>query len=132
MKNPKKILLPATSVGAFIIAIIIGGIVIMFNGDNPLIAYGALFEGAFSSLYNIVNTLSSATPLIFTGLGVAVAFKAGIANIGAEGQLYMGAIASAVIAIYLKLPAPLLIAATFIGGVYCWRLICFDTGPAEG
>ena len=92
MKSPKKIMLPATSVGAFIVAIIIGGIVIMLNGDNPLVAYGALFEGAFSSVYNIVNTLSSATPLIFTGLGVAVAFRQALRILEQRGSFIWGAL----------------------------------------
>ena len=74
-----------------------------------------MFAGSFSSVYNIANTLSSATPLLFAGLGVAVAFKAGVANIGAEGQLYMGAIVSAIIGIYCKLPAVLLLPLALLG-----------------
>lgn len=125
MAMTKKMIIPVTSIGSFIAALVIGAIVIALNGDNPLVAYAAMFEASFNGMYNIANTLASATPLIFTGLGVAVAFKAGIANIGAEGQLYMGAITAAVIGIFVKMPAPLLLplalCGSFIsGGLYAY------------
>ena len=122
-KLNKKTLAPITSVLALVAALIIGAVVIALNGDNPIQAYGALFKGAFGSMRNLASTLSSATVLIFTGLGVAVAFRGGMANIGAEGQLYMGAMAAAVVGIFVRLPAVLLIpialAAAFVaGGLY--------------
>jgi general nucleoside transport system permease protein len=119
----KQLLTLMTSVLAVLLAMCVGTIVILINGDNPLLAYKSLFQGSFSNAHYIASTLSTATPLIFTGLGVAVAFKAGVANIGAEGQLYMGAIAAAVVGIYLHLPAVLLIPAALLasfiaGGLY--------------
>lgn len=122
----KKILTPLTSVLALVAALCVGAIVILLNGDSPVLAYGSLLKGSFSNAHYLAATLSSATPLIFTGLGVAVAFKAGMANIGAEGQLYMGAMAAAVVGIYLKLPAPLLLPAallaSFLAGGF-WGMI---------
>ncbi len=119
----KKALAPVTSVLALLAALCIGAAVIALNGDNPAEAYGALLKGSFSSMRYLASTLSSATPLIFTGLGVAVAFKAGMANIGAEGQLYMGGMAAAVVGIYVHAPAGVLIplallAAFAAGGLY--------------
>ncbi len=123
MKIFRKLLLPFISLCAFLVSLVIGTVIILLNGDNPLVAYGALIEGAFNGMSNLAGTLSSATPLIFTGLGVAVAFKGGMANIGAEGQLYMGGMAAALVGVYLPLPGFLLIpvallAAFLAGGLY--------------
>src|SRR4030095_8688986 len=74
---------------------IVGGILILIIGDNPLTTYGLLFGSAFSWPVGIGYTLFIATPLIFTGLAVAVAFRCGMLNIGAEGQLYVAAFATA-------------------------------------
>ncbi len=79
---------------AAVVAIIIGGIVVVSIGFNPLIVYGSLFSGAFGNSVNIGNTLAGSVPLILTGLGIAIAFKAGLFNIGADGQYWVGAIAA--------------------------------------
>jgi simple sugar transport system permease protein len=76
-------------------AIILGGIVIAVVGGNPFAAYSGLFEGAFGSVKAISETTVWATPYIFAGLAVAVAFKGGLFNIGAEGQLALGALGAA-------------------------------------
>lgn len=80
---------------AIILAFFVGAIVIVLNKQNPLIAYAALVRGAFGKPYTLANTLQRAVPLALTGLSVAVAFKAGVWNIGSEGQLYLGAFAAA-------------------------------------
>jgi general nucleoside transport system permease protein len=74
-------------------ALVIGGIIIMLTGYSlveTLDAYRALLQGSVGSLRAISQTLTEATPLIFTGLAVALAFRAGLFNIGGEGQLLMG------------------------------------------
>jgi simple sugar transport system permease protein len=76
-------------------AIVIGGIVIAAVGGNPFAAYLGLFEGSFGSVKALSETAVWASPYIFAGLAVAVAFKGGLFNIGAEGQLALGAVASA-------------------------------------
>ena len=76
-------------------AIIIGGLVIAGVGGNPFAAYSGLFEGAFGSVKALSETAVWASPYIFAGLAVSVAFKGGLFNIGAEGQLALGAVASA-------------------------------------
>jgi simple sugar transport system permease protein len=92
MKILREILWPLLAV---IAAFVVGGIIILLIGDNPLNAYGWLLSSSFGSIKDIGWTLHYATPLIFTGLAVAVAFRCGLLNIGAEGQLYVAAFATA-------------------------------------
>lgn len=82
---------------AIITAIIIGGIIIAVVGGNPFAAYLGLAQGAFGSAKALSETAVWATPYIFAGLAVALAFKGGLFNIGAEGQLAVGAVVSALI-----------------------------------
>jgi ABC-type uncharacterized transport system permease subunit len=92
MKLLRELLFPLIAVVA---AFIVAGILILIIGDNPLEAYRLLFGSAFSWPVGIGYTLFYATPLIFTGLAVMVAFRCGLLNIGAEGQLYVAAFATA-------------------------------------
>ena len=71
------------------------GILIIFLGENPFYIASLFLQGAFGSLSDIGYTLFYATPLLFTGVAVAVGLKGGLFNIGAEGQLYAGAFAAA-------------------------------------
>ena len=79
---------------AIVIAVLIGAVVMLLTGHNPLTAYGALFSGAFGSTVNLSNTMANAIPLILSGLGVAIGFKSGLFNIGAEGQYWIGSMAA--------------------------------------
>ena len=92
MKIVREILSPLIAV---IAAFVVGGIIILVLGDNPLEAYQYLLSNSFGSIKDIGWTLHYATPLIFTGLAVAIAFRCGLLNIGAEGQLYVAAFATA-------------------------------------
>lgn len=95
---------------AILAAFFISGVIILVWGSNPLTAYSSLFSGAFGSPNAVATTLQRLTPLIFTGLAVAWGYRGGFFNIGAEGQLYMGAIAAVWVGITLpNLPAILLI-----------------------
>ena len=80
---------------AILISFAIGAVIILATGNDPIAAYSALVTGAFGSPAAIGRTLINTTPLIFTGLAVAVAFRAGLFNIGGEGQFYIGAITAA-------------------------------------
>src|SRR5881409_1506941 len=91
MKLFREILFPLIAVLA---AFIVGGIVVWIIGDNPFETYKLLIGSAFSWPDGIGYTLFYATPLIFTGLAVAVAFRCGLLNIGAEGQIYVAAFAA--------------------------------------
>ncbi|MFX8608793.1 hypothetical protein ABTM33_19000, partial [Acinetobacter baumannii] len=73
------------------------GFLIAWAGAPVLRAYGQMFQGAAGSLFALTETLARATPLIFTGLAAAIAFRARFWNIGAEGQLYLGAVAATVL-----------------------------------
>lgn len=92
MKSLRELLFPLIAVVA---AFIIGGIIVLAIGDSPIATYRELLGNAFSWPDGIGYTLFYATPLIFTGLAVAVAFRCGLLNIGAEGQLYVAAFATA-------------------------------------
>jgi len=87
-----KALFPLVAVAA---AFLVGSVFVLAIGDNPVEAYALLIGSALWWPDGIGYTLFLATPLIFTGLAVAVAFRAGLLNIGAEGQLYVGAFATA-------------------------------------
>lgn len=78
-------------------AMILGGLIILAAGGNPFLAYMGLFQGAFGTVKAWSETAVWATPYIFAGLAVALAFKGGLFNIGAEGQLAFGAVAAALI-----------------------------------
>jgi simple sugar transport system permease protein len=112
---------------AILFAFIVGAAVLYVTGYSPVDAYTAMTRGAFGDIYGIGQTLMQATPIIFTSIAFLVSYKAGLFNIGAEGQFLMGAIASAVAGIYLEgLPwiihTPLaLIAGMVAGGL--WGLI---------
>ena len=109
---------------AVIIAGLIGAVILIFSGANPVDGYMALFEGAFNGLSNIGRTLEKSTPLIFNGLAVAFALRAGLFNIGAQGQLLFGALFAAAVGFApLGLPpifhAPLaLLTGALAGGFY--------------
>jgi ABC-type uncharacterized transport system permease subunit len=82
---------------AIVTAVILGGLTIKVVGGDPIAAYKGLVQGAFGSPKALSETAVWATPYIFAGLAVAVAFKGGLFNIGAEGQLAFGAVTAALI-----------------------------------
>ena len=104
-----------TSIVALVCAIIVGGVIIAIAGYSPIETYLAMFKGSLGSRKGIVLSLTQATPLIFTGLSFAIAYRVKLVNLGAEGQLYMGAMAAAIVGYSLTgLPAPLHIAITLL------------------
>ena len=98
MKILREIAWPLVAV---IAAFVVGGIIVLLIGDNPFVAFYHMIANSFGSLNDFGYTLFIATPLIFTGLAVAVAFRCGLLNIGAEGQLYVAAFATAWVGIKL-------------------------------
>ncbi len=79
---------------SIVFGLVVGAIVIQLSGRDVLQAYSSLFKGAFIGKTNLELTLLNATPLVFTGLSIALGFRAGLFNIGAEGQVIMGGIAA--------------------------------------
>src|SRR4029079_9834240 len=115
MKLLRELMFPLIAV---IAAFIIGGILILIIGDDPILAYKLLLGSALSWPDGIGYTLVYATPLIFTGLAVLVAFRCGLLNIGAEGQLYVAAFVTAWVGITLgSLPAWVLLPSCFLAAV---------------
>jgi simple sugar transport system permease protein len=110
-------------ISALFFALLVGSLAIRLQGIDPLSAYAAMAERAFGGWRPIANTLKAATPLLLTGLGTAVAFRAGFINVGQEGQLYIGALAAAVIAsTELALPGFAQIALALLAAVVCGAL----------
>lgn len=106
---------------AVILSFLAGGLFILAIGSNPLLVYGQMFRECFGTGYGFAQVLQKTTQLIFTGLAVALAFRVGLFNIGAEGQLYLGAFLVALAGWLMgSLPAvlliPLCILAALIGG----------------
>jgi simple sugar transport system permease protein len=108
--------------GAIGFALAMGGGVFLLVGANPLDAYGVMLEGAFGSPYSVSEVLVKAIPLMLCGLAVAVAARIQIWNVGAEGQLALGGIGAAFVALFLgrhlppALILPAMVAAGFIAG----------------
>jgi len=99
----------------FAAALAVGAIVMVLTGRDALAAYRALFHVAFVGVQNVADTLLAATPLIYTGLATAVAFRGGIFNIGVEGALYLGAFAAAWVGFTLTaLPSGAIIPLAFV------------------
>ena len=117
------------SIIALFLALACTGVLVSCIGESPWQVYKILFTSAFGSLSAFNYTLYYATPLIFTGLAVALAFHVGLFNIGCEGQLYMGAFATAVIGTYIPAQSSfpllwiaLMILVAFLAGAL-WGII---------
>ncbi|MFN8590925.1 MAG: ABC transporter permease [Thermomicrobiales bacterium] len=128
MPAPSRLATTLVSVLSLLLALMVGGVVLLLAGENPLVVYGAMLSGALGDQNGIAETLVKTTPLLLAGLGVAVAFRMQLWNIGAEGQLYWGAIFATGTALFL-IPAapgwvmvPAMIVAGLLGGAL-WGLI---------
>jgi ABC-type uncharacterized transport system permease subunit len=117
----------AVPAGSLVAAMILGAVVLLVTGHNPLHAYRRLFDTAFVGQDSLSETLIAGTPLLFTGLAAAVAFRMSLWNVGAEGQLYCGAIGASGVGLWLSgAPTPILIACMAIAGMLAgaaWALI---------
>jgi ABC-type uncharacterized transport system permease subunit len=106
---------------ALLASVTICGALVMLSGASPLSVFGLMVKGAAGTTFAFLETLTRATPLIFTGLAAAVAFRAKLWNIGGEAQLYIGAVMTVVFGTgLLPLPQPILIpvlmVAAMLGG----------------
>lgn len=103
--------------GALLGALLVGALFIVLTGSNPLTAYGVMMSGPFTSSYGFSETLVRTTPLLLVGLGIIISFRSGILNIGGEGQMLMGAVAAAAVALALPdWPAIVLMPLVLLGG----------------
>jgi general nucleoside transport system permease protein len=85
---------------SFVVSLLFGAVLLLLSGANPLVTYGSMFRGAFGSGHGLSEVLVKSIPLMLTGLGVALAFRMRFWNIGAEGQLTLGAVAAAGVALF--------------------------------
>ena len=104
---------------AIVLGIIIGSIILIVSGTNPIEAYKVIFFGAFGKPKYISWTIVKAVPLILTGLSVAFAFNTGLFNIGAEGQYIVGSIGALVVGLLLDLPPVLHGLVALLAGALC-------------
>ncbi len=103
---------------SIVLSLFIAALVILSIGKNPVIAYASLIKGSFGNVQAFITTMIKLTPLILTGLAVAFGFRAGLFNIGAEGQLSMGALAATMFGVYItSVPAIIAIPIAILGGM---------------
>lgn len=113
-----------TTLISIFIALLVSGIFLIFVDINPISAYKDMLMESVGSAYGLTETIVKTTPLIFCGLGVAVAFRMQLWNIGAEGQLYMGAFGASLVALNFNTDSHLLmislmfISSVFFGGLW--------------
>ncbi|MFC5405683.1 ABC transporter permease [Cohnella soli] len=120
---------------AIVLGLLVGAVIMWLGGYDPILAYRSLFNKVFGNPYDFGETLTAITPLVFTGLSVAFAFRTGLFNIGAEGQYIMGMTGATFIGVNLHMPwyihAPLaIVVGTLIGGI--WGMIAGYLKAARG
>lgn len=102
---------------AAVVALLIGAVLMLVFGANPIDGYQALFTGAFGDSYALTSTAVKAVPLLLVGAGICIAFRANVLNIGGEGQIAMGGLAATALALAVPgLPGALLIPLTLLAG----------------
>jgi ABC-type uncharacterized transport system permease subunit len=101
---------------ALVVVFGVGSIAMLLAHVSPFVGFYALFDGAFGTTSEFAETLVSATALLFPALGIALAFKAGLFNIGAEGQLVLGGLAAGVVGVIVAGPPVVVIAAALLAG----------------
>jgi len=128
--NVPRWLAPLVSVGAIVVALLLGAVVLKLVGGDPLAAYAHIGRAAFGDIGVFSDTLVKATPLIMVGLACSVAFRMKLWNIGAEGQFYMGALGASAVILSGLVPEtasrPVTIAVMLVAGMLCgaaWGLI---------
>ncbi|NLD55922.1 MAG: ABC transporter permease, partial [Burkholderiaceae bacterium] len=115
--------------GAVLVTFLVAALLVMAAGASPFDVFALVFRGAAGSQFALLETFTRATPLIFTGLAVAVAFRARLWNIGAEAQLYAGAVMTVVLGTgALPLPAPVLIPVLIVASMLAGAMLLL--GPA--
>ncbi|WP_407569232.1 ABC transporter permease [Deinococcus altitudinis] len=104
------------SLAAILVSLLIAAVVFAVYGASPLEAYGEMFRGTLADPQGRAEVLRRAVPLLLTGAGLTLAFRAQFFNIGAEGQILMGAVFGGGVALFLPLPVALTVPAIFIAG----------------
>ena len=114
LKIPREVVIALVSV---VLGLTAGAVFMVITGHNPFEGYTYLFRGGLMNIERVGNSLATATPLIMTGLSVAFAFKTGLFNIGASGQMLIGGLCATAIGLTVILPKPLLLLIMLLGAV---------------
>ncbi|TKB23279.1 ABC transporter permease [Desulfopila sp. IMCC35006] len=106
---------------SLLLALVIGAVLFLIAGANPIKAYGVMFTAPLEDIFGITEIFVRAAPLLLVALGISISFRSGILNIGGEGQILVGAIFGLCIALYAppmhwSIMMPLIFAASFAGG----------------
>ena len=126
MKNGNKLVSFLVPVISILLAFVIGCIIMVILGANPLVALQSLWIGAFGSLRNVGTTLARSAPLIFTGLCACFAYRCGVFNLGGEGQFLMGSIVCCYIATQSGIEGLPVIVLCLVGGALAgglWAMV---------
>ena len=115
---------------ALVFALAVCAVILLLLGVNPFEAYAAMISGAFGTVSGITQSIAKATPLLLVGLGICIAFRASVINIGAEGQIILGALAATWFSLAFRttLPDGLLVAGTLLMGFFAGSLWGFIPG----
>lgn len=120
---PKEVVI---SLLAVVLGLAAGAVLMALTGNNPLEGYSYLFKGGLMNIERIGNTIATSTPLILTGLSVAFAFRTGLFNVGAAGQMLFGGFCATALGLSFNWPRPLLLIGMLIAamaGGALWGLI---------
>ena len=117
----KRVLGASVPLGAALLAFVLGSLMILALGENPIAGGNAIIEGAFGSGDRLAVTAVRATPLLLVGIGITIAFRASVINIGGEGQIIAGALLSTIVALAIPdipkiILLPLVMVAGMVGG----------------
>jgi general nucleoside transport system permease protein len=104
------------SLVALVVAFSVGAVIMLLIGTTPIDAYSALLSSSLGSRFALGESIENATPLIFTGLTLAMGFQARLFNLGAEGQLLLGALAASWVGVSFSGPAPVHVALALLAG----------------
>ena len=124
--SPSRLAVIGVSLGAIAAALIVTGLIFWAYGFNPFYAYGVIIEGTLGNFRGFAEVLRKSIPLLLAGVGLVLAFRAQFWNIGAEGQILVGAVAASGVALFVPLPPflylPVMFLAGFLGGAL-WGLL---------
>ncbi|MGB5432616.1 MAG: ABC transporter permease, partial [Acidimicrobiia bacterium] len=114
----RRILAYSIPVLAVVAALLFGAVMLILLGANPIEGYSEMFVGAFGSGNALIATILKATPLLFVGVGIVIAFRANVINIGAEGQMVLGGLFATMAALYLpEMPAVIMVPVVLLAGL---------------
>jgi len=114
----RRLLAYSIPVLAVFAALLFGAVMLLLLGADPIHGYTEMFVGAFGSGDALIATVLKATPLLFVGIGIVIAFRANVINIGAEGQMVLGGLFSTMAALYLpEMPSIIMIPLVLLAGV---------------